>query len=244
MKRIGAVIIFFVLLFCFAKWGPAINFNTTSVTKGEPFVVTGEGKSFVAPDIAKVDLGITDSGSDLKTVETSVNKNSQNLVDQIKKMGIAASDIQTISYGVSPQYDYTTPAQKITGYQVSTTYEITIRDLTKINDLLGNATSFGANTVGSVTFDLSDNLKDQKLQEARDIAVTQAKTEAAGLAKSAGITLGKIVNVSEVTPSSNIQPMAMNALGGGVAEKTITPPSVQSGTTEIDVTVSLSYEVR
>ena len=81
------------------------------------------------------------------------------------------------------------------------------------------------------------------MQEARDIAVTQAKTEATGLAKSAGITLGKVINVSETTPS-NIRPLTMNALGGGTADKVVTAPSVQTGTTEIDVTVSLSYEVR
>jgi uncharacterized protein len=239
----GAVIIFFILLFVFAKWGPAINFSTITQTKGEPFVVQGSGKSYVAPDIAKVDLGIQESGVNLKTLQDSVNKKSQSLVDQVKKLGIDAKDIKTISYSVYPQYDYTAPTQKITGYQVSTSYEIIIRDLTKINDLLGSATSFGANTVGSVTFDLSDNLKNQKLQEARDQAVSEAKTKATGLAKAAGITLGKITNVSEETPSS-IRPVAMNEMGGGVADKAITQPNVQTGTTEIDVTVSLSYEVR
>lgn len=242
-KKIAAIIVFFILLFVFAKWGPAINFNTTTQTNGEPFVVQGSGKSYVAPDIAKIDLGITESGTNLKTVQDSVNKKSQTLVDQIKKMGIVEKDIKTISYNIYPQYDYTTPTQRITSYQVSTSYEITIRDLTKINDILGNATSFGANTVGAVTFDLSDNLKNQKFQEAREIAVTEAKTKATGLAKAAGITLGKIVNVSEETPSS-IRPVAMNAMGGGTADKAITQPDVQTGTTEIDITISLSYEIR
>jgi uncharacterized protein YggE len=239
----GPIILFFILLFAFAKWGPAINFSTTTQTKGEPFVVQGTGKSYVAPDIAKVDLGIQETGTDLKTVQDSVNKKSQDLVNQIKKLGIDAKDIKTISYDVYPQYDYSTPTQKITGYQVSTSYEITIRDFTKINDLLASATSFGANTVGGVNFDLSDDLKNQKLDEARVEAVTEAKTKASGLAKAAGITLGKIINVSETTPVDN-RLYALPMTGGGAAEKAVTPPSVQSGTTEIDVTVSLSYEVR
>jgi len=243
MKRVWPILIFFVLLFVFAKWGPPINFSTTTQTKGEPFVVQGTGKSFVAPDIAKIDLGIQESGTNLKTVQDSVNKKSQSLVDQIKKLGVDAKDIQTISYNVYPQYDYTTPTQKITGYQVSTNYEVTVRDFTKINDLLASATSFGANTVGSVNFDLSDDLKNQKLNEARVQAVDEAKTKASGLTKAAGITLGKIINVSESTPS-DIRPMAFAVSGGGTADKTVTPPSVQSGTTELDVTVSLSYEVR
>lgn len=239
----GSIIIFFVLLFVFAKWGPAINFNSTTQTKGEPFVVQGTGKVTVAPDIAKIDIGIQEQGQVLKQVQDSVNKKSQDLTGQIKKLGIETKDIKTISYYVYPQYDYTAPTQKITGYQISTDYEITIRDFSKINDLIASATSFGANTIGGISFDLSDNLKKEKLQEARNLAVTEAKNKAEGLAKAAGITLGKIINVTEETPT-NIRPLALPVSGGGVAEKFVTQPSVQPGTTEINLTVSLSYEVR
>lgn len=242
-QKFALILFFFVLLFAFTKWGPAINFSTVTQTKGEPFVVQGTGKSIVAPDIAKIDLGIEETGSDLKTVQNTVNKKSQDLVSQIKKLGVDAKDIKTVSYYVYPQYDYTAPTQKITGYQVSTEYEVTIHDFTKINDLLASATSFGANTIGDVNFNLSDSLKNQTLQTARDQAVSEAKTKAEGLAKAAGITLGKIINVSEVNPT-NVTPLLLPVSGGGVTEKSVTPPSVQPGTTEIDVTVSLSYEIK
>jgi len=239
----GSIIVFFILLFIFAKWGPAINFSTTTQTKGEPFIVQGTGKTSVAPDIAKIDLGIEESGVNLKTVQDSVNKKSQTLVNGIKKLGVADKDIKTISYYVYPQYDYTTPTQRITGYQVSTSYEITIRDFSKINDLVSSATTLGANTIGGINFDLSDDLKNKTLETARDQAVNEAKTKAQGLAKAAGITLGKIINVTEETPS-DIRPLMLPSAGGGVADKAIAQTNVQPGTTEIDVTISLSYEVR
>jgi len=94
-----------------------------------------------------------------------------------------------------------------------------------------------------VTFDLSDNLKKEKLKEARDQAVSEAKTKAEGLARSAGISLGRIINVSESTPS-NIRPYMLPTSEAEIADKSVTEPNVQPGTTEIDVTVSLSYEVR
>jgi len=47
---------FFILLFVFAKWGPTINFSTSTQTVGQPFVVSGTGKAIVAPDIAKIDF--------------------------------------------------------------------------------------------------------------------------------------------------------------------------------------------
>lgn len=239
----GSIIIFFIILSIFAKWGPSINFTTTTQTKGEPFVVQGVGKSTVSPDIAKVDLGIEETGQNLKTVQDSVNKKSQTIVAGIKKMGIDEDDIKTVSYYVYPQYDYTAPIQKITGYRVSTDYKITIRDFTKINDLLASATGLGANTVGSVSFDLSDDLKDKKLDEARKLAVDEAKLKANGLAKAAGINLGKIINISENIPSDN-RLYAMPVAGGGALEKIVAEPDIQPGTTEINVIISLSYEVK
>lgn len=240
----GGIIIFFILLFVFAKWGPSINFSTTTQTKGDPFVVQGVGKVTVAPDIAKINIGIQEQGTILKQVQDSVNKKSQDLTNQIKKLGIDAKDIKTTSYYIYPQTDYTTPTQRITGYQVSTDYEITIRDFTKINELITSATSFGANSIGGINFDLSDNLKKEKLQEARNLAVTEAKDKAEGLAKAAGISLGKIVNVSENVPS-DVRPFALPVSGGGSGlDKSITQSNVQPGTTDINITISLAYEVR
>jgi len=127
----GAVIIFFILLFVFAKWGPAINFSTTSQSKGEPFVVSGEGKVSVTPDVAKITFGIQENGQSLKQVQGEVNTKSKTLTAAVKKLGIADSDIKTTSYNVYPQYDYTNSNQKITGYQVSTDYQITVKDFDK-----------------------------------------------------------------------------------------------------------------
>jgi len=243
--KVAAVAVFFILLFVFAKWGPAINFNTTSQTKGEPLTVSGEGKVYVAPDIAKITVGVQETGASLKTVQDSVNKKTKTLTDAIKKLGVEEKDIKTTSYNLYPQYDYQTSANKITGYQVSTSYEITIRDFDKINDIIVASTAAGANMEGNISFDLNDNTKKEKLQEARVLAIAEAKNKADGLSKAAGISLGKIINISENQASNEIRPVYAQGLGAGIdMAKTAAAPSVQAGQTEIDVTVNLSYEVR
>ncbi len=239
----GAVIIFFILLFIFAKWGPAIPFSTTTQIRGEPFVVSGEGKVFVTPDIAKLSFGIQENGASLKQVQDSVNKKSKTLTDAFKKLGIKDEDIKTTSYSVYPQYDYTNPNSRITGFQVSINYEVTIRDFDKVNNAIVAGTSAGANMVGGVSFEINDKTKNEKLNEARKMAVTDARQKASGLAGAAGITLGKIINISE-NQTGAPRPIPLMATGGEVPEKSITQPNIQPGQTEIDVTVSLSYEVR
>lgn len=232
----------FFLLFIFFKFGPKIPLSIISQQKGEPLVVVGEGKVSVAPDIAKVTLGIQESGQILKNIQDEVNKKSKNLTDALKKLGIGEKDIKTVSYNVYPQYDYTQPNSKITGYQVSTNYEVTIRDFDKVNEALVVATQNGANTQGGIRFEVNDKTKNEKLQEAREKAVAQAKEKAEGLAKAAGISLGKIINISESQGGGEIRPMYAvkdMVVGGAPA-----PPDIQPGETEISVTVSLSYEIR
>jgi hypothetical protein len=234
----------FVLLFLFFKFGPKIPLSIISQQKGEPLVVVGEGKVFVTPDIAKVTFGIQENGTSLKGVQDSVNKKSKTLTDSLKKLAIAEKDIKTTSYNVYPQYDYTTPTQKITGYQVSTSYEVTIKDFDKVNDVLVAATAAGANTVGVIAFEVNDDTKANKLQEAREEGVRVAKEKAQGLAKAAGISLGKIINISESQGGSETRPMYATKDAVGLGGGTPTPANIQPGETEISVTISLSYEIR
>lgn len=207
-------------------------------------IVTGEGKATAVPDIAKISAGIQDSGASLSQVQTSVNKKSQTLVAALKKLGVEDKDIKTTAYNISPQQNFQSNPPVITGYQVSISYEITLRKIDTVNDALAAVTAAGANLVGGVTFDLSDEAELKALDAARTDAVTKAKNNAESLAKASGVTLGKIINVSE-NQTGAIRPPVFAAdkavgLGAGPAPA----PNVTPGTTEIDVSVSLSYEVR
>lgn len=236
------VVSFFALVFLYSRIGPNFPISILSQQKGEPLVVSGEGKVSVVPDIAKVNFGIQESGPRLSAVQNSVNIKSKTLTDQFKKLGIGDKDIKTTSYNVFPQYDYNAGTPRITGYQVSVNYEVTIRNFDIVNDILVAGTQNGANIVGGINFEINDDTKKQKLQEAREKAVSEAKEKAEGLAKAAGISLGKIINVSENQAIPLPRPLAVPISGGG--ETKVTEPSVQPGETEISVSVSLSYEIR
>ena len=233
----GAVIIFFILLFVFAKWGPSIPFSVLSQNKGEPMIVEASAKVPVTPDIAKISVGIENSGQILKQVQDSVNTKSQKIVADLKKLGITEKDIKTTSYNVYPENDYGANPPRITGYRVSASYEVTIRNFEKINEALVAVTESGANIVGGISFDLSEELKNEKMGEARKMAAGIAKDKAQSLASAAGITLGKIINVSENQGSDFPRPV--------MPEKAnIAQPDIQPGQTDVSVTISLSYEIR
>lgn len=239
----GSVIIFFILLFVYSKWGPAVPFSTITQGRGEPMAVSATGKSYVTPDLALVSAGIEASGTSLKQVQESVNTKSQSLVKSLKSLGIDEKDIRTSSYNVYPQNNYDNNPPTITGYSVSTSYQIKIRDLDMVNEILTTLTQNGANIVGGVSFEVSDDIKNEKMNEARKEAADLAKEKAKGLAKASGITLGKIINVSESQGDNFPRPVAMLEKADVTSSEPI-QPDIQPGESEISVTVTLYYEIK
>lgn len=242
MKRVVSIVIFFILLFAYSKWGPSLPISILTQTKGEPLIVTETGKITAVPDIAKVSLGIEERGESLKTVQNSVNTKSKKLTDELKKLGIDEKDIKTTNYSIYPEYNYDASPFKIIGYRVSTTYEVKITDFEKVNNALVVATDVGTNVVGNISFEVNEKTKEELTQKAREEAVDKAKNKARGLASSAGISLGKIINISESTGINYPISYAMMGKTSGNTESV--PANIEPGETDIEVTVSLSFEIR
>lgn len=244
IKPIAIIAFFFIALFLYGKFGPNFPISVLTQQKGEPLMVTEEGKATVVPDMALVSFGIEGTGASLKEVQNSVDTKSKTLVAELKKQGVEEKDIRTISYNVYPEYNYQATPNRIVGYRVSINYQIKIQDIEKINDVVVAGTSAGANQVGSISFDLKDETKAKALEEAREEAVTKAKAKAQGLAKVAGITLGKIINIAE-SEGNSISPVPMYALkeAGGGADS-VQRPDIQAGETEVALSITISWEIR
>ncbi len=202
--------------------------------------VSGEGKVFAKPDVGQVSLSVI---SDALTVALAQKDNVDKMNKIIKTMeeaGVKEEDLKTTNYNVSPRYQYSAGRSTIIGYEVAQTLEVKIRDLEKVGDILDKATGAGANQVGSLSFTIDDP---EKLNsEARQKAIDNAKTKARDLAKSLGVSLGKVVSFSESTgglPDSRYSSAkeALGMGGGGVA------PDIQTGQNEINSNVSISYEI-
>lgn len=244
MKNLaGTIVVFFLALFAYTKLAGPIPFSISSVitTKTDTFTVTGEGKVMAIPDIAIANVGVTAQGASVKAVQQELNTKINAVTAAVKKVGVDAKDIQTTNYSISPTYDYQEATQRITGYQANTNVTIKVRDLARANEVVDGATGAGANQVGGISFDVSDKTKIE--DQAREIAVNEAKKKAEAAAKTAGFSLGRVINYNENFGGQIPVPMyakADMALGAPVREAT----QIEPGTSEIVVNVSLSYELR
>lgn len=115
-----------------------------------------------------------------------------------------------------------------------------MREVDKINQVIDIATENGANQISGVSFDVDDKTGFES--EARKKAVEEARKKAGEAAKIAGFKLGRIINYSE-NFGNNIRPIPL--MEGVAADKgTSTPTQIEPGSTDITVSVTLSYEVQ
>jgi len=203
--------------------------------------VTGEGKSVGIPDVGLISLSVLSEKSTAKEVMQDNSAKMNDIIKFIKSNGVDAKDVQTSGYYLNPRYDFQDGNRIFRGYDLTSTLSVKIRNLDTISAIIDGAVSRGANQIGNIQFIIDDEagLKDQ----ARTIAITQAKEKALQIAKDAGLTLGKIVSFSENDGTSTYpQPLYMDkgiAMGQGGAA-----PAVEQGSQEISVTVSLGFELK
>src|SRR5690606_26908355 len=95
------------------------------------------------------------------------------LISDVKSLGVEDKDIQTTAYNVFPNYDWNNGKQSLRSYSVSQNVHVKIRDLDKIADVLGKAGALGANQIGGINFTIDEP---EKLKEqAREEAIRNAK---------------------------------------------------------------------
>jgi uncharacterized protein len=203
--------------------------------------VVGEGKVKAQPDVAQASIGVEIINADVKQASTDATAAMQTILDALKAQGVADSDIQTSYFNIWVERPFSPDGSQSTEviYHVSNTVNVTIRDLTKVTTILGAAIEAGANTINSVTFDISDpaELKGQ----ARQNAVDDAQAKAQELAGLNGVTLGEVVSVTEVVqgaiPLFSTASYAAEGMGGAVGP-------ISPGQVEITIQLQISYAIQ
>lgn len=242
---VGAVVIFFVLLFVYTKIAGPIPFtvNNINTLNSIPFEVTGTGKASAAPDKAVINMGVTQSGATVTEAQEKTNQAATRIIDSMKALGVSENDIKTTNYSVNPNYANLTIGdnQRITGYTVSQNFEVEV-PIDKANAAVDAATAGGANLVGGIAFTLDEATEVKLKNEARTEAVAKAKASAQGLAKASGIKLGNVINVRETFGGEYPMPvMAREAVA--LDAKIENPTTITPGENNIEVSVVLTYQV-
>ncbi len=198
--------------------------------------VKGEGKVYTKPDIALINLSVVTEDKEVKDVQEENSKKMNGVIDYLKGFDIAEKDIKTIRYQISPRYSYEQGRiPKIIGYEINQTLEVKVRQTDKIGEILEQSVDAGINQVNSLNFEVDD--EEPFREEARKLAIEDAKEKAKKLASQLGV---KLIKISGYDEGNNFDYSIYRELGlGGGAEA----PQIEVGENEIIVNVILIYEI-
>lgn len=202
---------------------------------------SGEGEVYVKPDMGLVTLSVTNEAQDVSSATEENTKRTNNIISFLKNNGVEEKDIKTTDFSIDPRYDYLESGKRVlSGYQITQSVQVKIRDIDSVGTILEGAVTAGANQVGNISFIVDDSETYEK--EARALAIADAKKKASEISGQLGIQLAEIVSFNE----GNFYPQYKTAeRSAGIDEMQESYiPDIQVGENVIRSTVTISYSIR
>ena len=207
-------------------------------------VVSGSGDAAVAPDLAIVTLSVAETRKTAREALDVANGSMAKVIEALKKDGIAARDLQTSGLSIQAQYAYpqnedgTPKPPVLTGYAVSNSLTIRIRDIAKVGGVIDQAVTLGVNQGGDIRFTNEDPSK--TVSEARTEAVKDAVDKARTLADAAGVKLGRILKIAETANAEQPRPLTAMRMSKEASDSAV---PVEAGENSYAVNVDLTCAI-
>lgn len=188
---------------------PLMALPLAAAAQDRLITVTGEGLVAAVPDLAFVNLGVSQQAETAAAAMAAMTSSMTAVMDRLATAGIAPVDIQTGQLTLDPVYDNSTydgtGTPKINGYIATTMLQVRVRDMAIVGQVLDAVVQDGANRLAGVTFDLAN--RGPALDEARRRAVADAQARAALFAQASGVALGALITLTEQSGYLNPMPM-------------------------------------
>ena len=227
-----------------ASGGPSKAVNASSSTPAAAaatvqagLTTRGTGRVPGSPDVMTVTLGVEVTAGKAVDALAQNSAKAHAVIAALTGGGVDAKDIQTAQLSLWPEYAPNRPV--VTGYHVTDTVTAKLRDMAKAGSVIDGAVAAAgdAGRLQGVSFAIDDAgaLKAQ----ARKDAVAQARQQAEQMAAAAGVKLGALRSLREVTQDSP----AYYPMAGTAAQASSAPTPIQPGTQELTVVVEATWDV-
>ncbi|HTD59417.1 MAG TPA: SIMPL domain-containing protein [Gemmatimonadaceae bacterium] len=199
-----------------------------------PAIVTNAEAHADAPaDRATVFVAVETRAATAAAAAAENSRLTKATLDTLRAIGLAREQLGTSGYSVQPQYTQ----RNVTGYLARNTVRVEIQKIDEVGRAIDAALAGGANSIGSLQFTASN--ADSARREALARATVQARGDAEVLARSAGGTLGPLIELT-ASGDNGIRPiMYARAMAGGAAAA---PTPIDAGPITITVTVNVRWQ--
>lgn len=228
-------------------FGPLSSY-INSLPSVRTITVSDSDKVTAKPDIATVSFSVVTENVNAVNAINDNNSKMNQAIDALKNQGISENDIKTSQYNLEPVYTYPTRDYSgtfiptIAKYRLTQTVSVKIRDFSKISSVMDQLPKLGVNQIGNISFSIDDS--DVYLAQAREGAIKKAEAKAQSIASQSGISLGRIISVSDYQSNNYPYYKTADTLGMGAAPVAASAPSIQPGSQDVSVNVSIVYEIK
>lgn len=214
--------------------------------------VTGTGEVNLSPDIAILRLGVETIAPTVTESRDQAATAMDAVTASLKRNNLTDQDIQTTAFNIYPEYDYQdmvmngvrTNTRVLTGYRVRNTVVITIRDLDAVGTIIDDVVNAGGDDTRVDGIDLSIEDRRAFAIQLREAAVQSAMENARHFASLTGVTLGKLVYISEVGSGEPILEDASFDRQVAFAAAAAAPPTtVSGGSLSLSLTVRAGFAI-
>jgi uncharacterized protein YggE len=209
--------------------------------------VTGQGEVTVTPDLALLVVGVEAREDTVAEAQSRASSAMNDLMTALRNSGVDEKDIQTQRFRIDQRtrWDNIKDEEIITGYEVTNTVTVKIRDIENAGSIVDAAVKAGGDyiRINSYTFTVEDPTEYH--DEAREKASEDAKDKAEKLARQNGVRLGEPTFISE----SSYSPSGYRSITYGLDSSAIPAPviniptSVSPGELDVILTVQVAYSI-
>ena len=217
---------------------PAVSLAEDARQPKNAITVQGTSSITVSPSIAYISIGVTTFSKDAAIAQRDNAEKMSLVYKTLTSIGISKDKIKTITYNISPRYDYRNNVATLAGYNVTNAILVTVTDLKKVSDVLDMTVKHGINQANSITFGITDQENNAIYLKALAEAVADAKAKAVSIAAAAGITISKPANIIEGS-SGHFAQSGYRMMDAAKMETAATP--VSGGELKIEANVTVIY---
>lgn len=200
--------------------------------------ISATGESTRVPDLVVINAGVV---TEAPTAQAALSQNAQQMrtvMAALRRQGIEARDIQTASINLNPRYDYEDRSEpRLIGYTATNQLTVRFRDIERAGPVIDVLVSEGVNQINGPSLQIEN--PDEALDEARRDALTRARARAELYASALGMSVIRIVAVSEAGAAQPPMPYAAQARAVSAEDSTQIAPGEQTVTANVSVTFEL-----
>lgn len=236
--KVIVVLLLLVIAAMLALWKP---WEDTPGAADRTVQVTGQAKVSAEPDEFVFYPTYSFVNTDKAAALAELNKKSDAIVAELKKLGVPDSKIKTNSDGYERGLYLPDKTDTGTTYNLSLIVTLNKKDLAqKVQDYIVTTNPTGP-VSPQVTF--SENKQKQLESDAREEATKDARKKAEQSAKNLGYSIGKVKTVNDGTGFGPVQPlMSRNMeLDATISDSKL---SLQPGENDLNYSVTVTYFIK